>query len=218
METSDIDIFAPDGVAALQSENEELRRRLEEAVTDLTSQHHHEQLAAAHAALRESERRFREMIDALPVAIYTTDAEGRVTHFNPAAVEFSGRTPELGIAQWCVSFKLFYADGTPMPHDQSPLSTALKEGRVIRGVEAMTERPDGQRRWFTPYSTPLRDRAGKVTGGINLLLDITERKEAEEDLRLAQAQLAKRAVRLEQAVAERTTELTETNTQLETFV
>jgi len=44
-------------------------------VTDLTPQRHHEQLTAAHAALRESERRFREMIDALPVAIYTTDAE-----------------------------------------------------------------------------------------------------------------------------------------------
>ena len=46
--------------------------------------------------LRRSERRFREMIDALPTAIYTTDAEGRITHFNPACVEFSGRTPDLG--------------------------------------------------------------------------------------------------------------------------
>ena len=50
----------------------------------------------AEEALRESERRFREMIDALPAAIYTTDAQGRITHFNPAAVEFSGRMPELG--------------------------------------------------------------------------------------------------------------------------
>ena len=45
------------------------------------------------AQVRESERRFREMIDVLPAAIYTTDAEGRLTHFNPAAVEFSGRVP-----------------------------------------------------------------------------------------------------------------------------
>ena len=48
------------------------------------------------AQLRENERRFREMIDALPAAIYTTDAEGHLTHFNPAAVRFSGRVPELG--------------------------------------------------------------------------------------------------------------------------
>ena len=44
--------------------------------------------------LRQGERCFREMIDALPAAIYTTDAEGRVTHFNPACVALSGRQPQ----------------------------------------------------------------------------------------------------------------------------
>ena len=50
----------------------------------------------ARQEVEKRERQFRELIDALPAAIYTTDAEGRLTHFNPAAVEFSGRTPELG--------------------------------------------------------------------------------------------------------------------------
>jgi PAS domain S-box-containing protein len=140
----------------------------------------------AEAALRENERRFREMIDALPAAIYTTDAEGRLTHFNPAAVEFSGRVPELGTDQWCVSWKLYHADGRPMPHDECPMAIALKEGRAVRGVEAIAERPDGKRIWFTPYPTPLRDAEGKIVGGINMLLDITERKRAEE----ARARLA----------------------------
>ena len=141
---------------------------------------------AQDVALRESERRFREMIDALPVAIYTTDAEGRLTHFNPAAVEFSGRTPELGSDQWCVSFKLYHPDGRPMAHDECPMAIALKEGRIIRGAEAIAERPDGKRVWFTPYPTPLRDGAGGIVGGMNMLLDITERKQAEK----AQARLA----------------------------
>ena len=136
--------------------------------------------------LPESERRFRQMIDALPVAIYTTDAEGRLTHFNAAAVEFSGRTPELGSDQWCVTWKLYYPDGTPMPHDKCPMAIALKEGRILRDVEAIAERPDGKRIWFTPYPTPLRDPDGTITGGVNMLLDITERKQAEE----ARARLA----------------------------
>src|SRR5262245_58009882 len=134
----------------------------------------------AEGAVRESERRFREMIDALPAAIYTTDAEGRLTHFNPAAAKFFGRIPELGTDRWCVSWKLYYPDGTPMPHDKCPMAVALKEGRVVRGAEAIAERPDGTRIWFEPYPTPLRNAEGRIVGGINMLLDITERKQREQ--------------------------------------
>jgi PAS domain S-box-containing protein len=137
-------------------------------------------LEALNVELRDRERRFREMIDAIPAAVYTTDAEGRITHFNPAAVEFSGRTPELGTDRWCVSWKLYHPDGTPMPHDECPMAIALKEGRIVRGAEALIERPDGTRRWFAPYPTPLRDAEGRIVGGINMLVDITERKTAEE--------------------------------------
>src|SRR5262245_17859829 len=136
----------------------------------------------AELAERESERRFREIIDALPAAIYTTDAEGHLTHFNQAAAELSGRTPELGTDQPRISWRLYYPDGTPMPHDECPMAVALKEGRVVRGVEAIAERPDGTRIWFEPFPTPLRNTEGRIVGGINMLLDITERKKAEEKL------------------------------------
>ena len=138
------------------------------------------QLQASEEKLREGERRFRKMVDALPTPIYTTDAEGCLTHFNPAAAEFSGRVPELGTDTWCVSSKLYHADGTPMPHDESPMAIALKEGRIIRGEEAILERPDGSRLWYVPYPTPMRDAAGRIVGGINMLVDITERKQAEQ--------------------------------------
>ena len=133
----------------------------------------------AESELRESQRRFREMFDLLPVAIYTTDAEGRLTYFNPAAVQFSGRVPELGTDHWCVSWKLFHSDGTPMRHDECPMALAIKEGRIVDGTEAIAERPDGRRVWFTPYPRPLHDVEGRIVGGINMLLDITERKQAE---------------------------------------
>ena len=149
-------------------------------LTDLHRQtERHDELSGVYETLRESERRFREMIDALPAAIYTTDAEGRLTHFNPAAVQLSGRTPELGTDQWCITWKLFWPDGTRMQHDECPMAVALKEGRVQDGVEAIAERPDGTRFWFIPYPRLLRDEEGRIVGGINMLLDITERKEAE---------------------------------------
>jgi len=158
-------------------------RNSDELLAKLTELHRqtekHDELLGVYETLHESERRFREMIDALPAAIYTTDAEGHLTHFNAAAVELSGRTPELGTDQWCVTWKLFWPDGTPMRHDECPMAVALKEGRILDGQEAIAERPDGTRFWFTPYPRLLRDAEGRIVGGINMLLDITGRKEAE---------------------------------------
>jgi PAS domain S-box-containing protein len=122
---------------------------------------------------------FRQMLEALPAAIYTTDPQGRLTYFNAAAVKLSGRTPQLGTDQWCVTWKIFLADGTPLPHDQCPMAVALRGRTVANGIEYIAERPDGTRFWFTPYPAVVRDSEGQIAGGINLLIDITDRKNAE---------------------------------------
>ena len=132
---------------------------------------------------RQSNAQVREVLDALPAAVYTTDAEGYLTHFNGAAISIAGRNPQLGKDRWCVSWKLYHPDGTPLPHDACPMGIAIKENRAIRGAEVIAERPDGSRFWFAAYPTPLRDAAGRVVGGINMLLDITERKNAENAFR-----------------------------------
>ena len=125
---------------------------------------------------------FRALVDALPTAIYTTDAAGRLTYFNPAAVEFSGRVPQLGSDQWSVSWKLYRPDGTLLPHDECPMARAIAEGRAIYGEEAIAERPDGRRIHFAAFPTPLFDEAGNVVGGVNMLVDITDRKGAAQAL------------------------------------
>ncbi|MHC1548753.1 PAS domain-containing sensor histidine kinase [Phyllobacterium sp. K27] len=125
-----------------------------------------------------SEQHMRDLLEALPAAVYTTDTAGRITFYNKAAVEMSGRTPKPG-DMWCVTWKLFYPDGTPLAHDQCPMAVALKENRPIRGAEAIAERPDGTRVPFIPYPTPLHDENGNLIGAINMLVDITERKQAE---------------------------------------
>src|SRR6476469_6970557 len=130
--------------------------------------------------LRERERRFRELLGALPAAVYTTDAAGRITYYNDAAAELWGHRPPLGTSEWCGSWKLFWPDGTPLPHDECPMAVALKEDRAVRGMEAAAERPDGTRVPFIPYPTPIHDEAGKLIGAVNMLVDITDRKYAEE--------------------------------------
>ena len=134
-------------------------------------------------ALSDSQARYRAVIEALPAAVYTTDAEGRITMYNQAAVELSGRVPTIGSDSWCVTWKLYHPDGTPMAHEECPMAMALKEGRPIRGYEAIAERPDGSRVSFVPYPTPLHDSNGTMIGAINMLVDITERNTAEKVLR-----------------------------------
>jgi two-component sensor histidine kinase len=79
---------------------------------------------------------------------------------------------------------MYRPDGTALPHDECPMAVALKGGRPIRNAEAIAERPDGSRIPFIPYPTPLRDADGKIVGAINMLVDISERKQAETQQRI----------------------------------
>jgi K+-sensing histidine kinase KdpD len=74
-----------------------------------------------------------------------------------------------------------------MPHDDCPMAVALKENRPVRGWESVAERPDGTRVAFVPYPTPLRGPDGSLVGAINVLIDVTERRRAEEALRASNA-------------------------------
>ncbi|HVV92049.1 MAG TPA: PAS domain S-box protein [Hyphomicrobiales bacterium] len=120
-----------------------------------------------------------DLLRALPVAIYTTDRDGFLTFYNDTAAAFWGHRPALGASRWCGSWKLFWPDGRPMAHDECPLALALREGREIRGAEAVAERPDGSRIPFAPYPTLLRDPEGRITGAINLLVDLSDRRDAD---------------------------------------
>jgi PAS domain S-box-containing protein len=128
--------------------------------------------------IRQSEQHMRDLLEAMPAAVYTTDAAGRITFYNKAAVEMAGRTPATG-DEWCVTWRLYSPEGVPLPHDQCPMAIALKENRPVRGVEAIAERPDGTRVPFIPYPTPLHDADGTLIGAINMLVDISDRKQAE---------------------------------------
>ncbi len=131
-------------------------------------------------ALQQSERQLRETLDALPVAVYTTDADGRLTHYNPAAVDFSGEEPTLGSNAWCANWKFFRQDGSVLPREECPMHVALRGGEVEDGTEITAERADGEKRSFKLYPRPIRDGAGGVAGCVNMLVDVTGQKQAQQ--------------------------------------
>ncbi len=135
-----------------------------------------------HLAATAAEAQFlRQVIEALPLPVYTTDAQGRLTMFNRAAAQMAGRTPQLGTDRWCVSWKIYRPDGTPLPHGQCPMAVAIKENRALAGVEAVAEQPDGTRRIGLTYPTPLRDGQGRLVSAVNVVVDITDRKRTETE-------------------------------------
>jgi PAS domain S-box-containing protein len=115
----------------------------------------------------------RSILDALPVPVYTTDAEGAVTYWNRACIELAGREPELGEDRWCVTWQLYTTSGEPLRHEDCPMAEAIRQKRPIRDSIAIAERPDGSRVAFRPYPTPLFDETGSLTGAVNMLIDVT---------------------------------------------
>src|SRR6187200_2798823 len=115
-----------------------------------------------------------EVLEALPAAVYLTDAAGHLTFYNRAAADLWGWHPDLGSTKWCGSWRLFWPDGTPLAHDRCPMAVAIQQNRQVRGVAAQAERPDGARVPFAPFPTPMRDADGKLLGAVNLLMAISD--------------------------------------------
>ena len=155
---------------------------------------------------------FHRLLEALPAGAYTCDADGLITYFNQHAVALWGRTPALNDSKdrFCGSFKLFSKDGEPIAHDQCWMALALRERKEYNGQEIVVERPDGARATTLAHANPFIDGEGNLLGAVNVLVDITARKQAEEELRAAHDQLAKKVIA-------RTVELTELSHHLFQF-
>ena len=115
-------------------------------------------------------------------AIIVCDAEGKFTFANTAAREMALRDPEgttldLTPEVWGVAH---YPDGSRIPLEEWSIPKALRDETTV-GREARTIRPDGSHRDFLISAAPLKNAEGGIVGAVAGLLDITERKRAEEE-------------------------------------
>jgi len=145
--------------------------------------------------LRESEARFRNMADNAPVMMWMTDPGGALTYLNRGWTEFTGQTLQQGLG---------YGAWTALHPDSKETSQraffAANAAQETFGLEYRLRRADGQYRWALSAAAPRFSDGGEFLGYIGSVIDITERKEAEQVLQQANAQLE---ARVAAAIAER---------------
>ncbi len=136
-------------------------------------------------AVHNSQLQFQQLLEKLPAGAYTCDRDGLITYFNSHATRIWGRAPKLNdpADRFCGSFKLFSSDGIPLAHDQCWMARTLENDQEHNGHEIIIERPDGQRLTVLAHANPVRDETGTLVGAVNVLIDIDERKRAEDLLR-----------------------------------
>jgi diguanylate cyclase (GGDEF)-like protein len=146
------------------------------------------------AGLPDNEQRFRHLLEKLPAGAYTCDSAGLITWFNPPAQQLWGRAPKLNdpLDRYCGSFKLHALDGSAIAHDQCWMALALKSNREYNGHEIVIERPNGQRVNALAHANPIHDASGALVGAVNVLVDISERKRVQEQLRRAREEIDQR--------------------------
>ena len=134
-------------------------------------------------SLRTSERRLRSLIRLMPAAMYTCDAQGRITMFNEVAERIWGRAPRLGDLEekFCGAFRLYGPEGKCILRSDSPMAAAVLHGTPCHNREVTVERPDGSRRTVLVNIDPLVDGDGNLEGAVNIFLDITDHRGAERE-------------------------------------
>ncbi len=132
------------------------------------------------------------LLESLPAAAYTCDADGLITYFNRRAVQAWGREPKLNDPsdRYCGSFRMSTPDGSPVPHDKCWMALCLHERKEYNGKEIVVWRPDDSRLIVEAHATPYFDEQGALLGALNIVVDITDRKRAEEQLRRSERELS----------------------------
>lgn len=134
----------------------------------------------AESALRESEERFRQMVDHLQEVFWMANSAGtEILYINPAYEKIWGRSRESLYA-----YPLSWTDAIH-PEDQERVRREFTS-EASKGefrAEYRIVRPEGSVRYIWHRSFPIRDESGNIRRVVGIAEDITERKQAEEDLR-----------------------------------
>ncbi len=128
-------------------------------------------------ALVEQEAKFHSLCDSAPVGIFQTDGRGELTYVNPCWEEITGVPAATGLGQeWVMPVH---------PEDRETIrtawaDTAIGEHLYFREFRLLT--PEGKLKWVRMLANPMKSVEGTVTGYVGTLADITELRQAKQEM------------------------------------
>ena len=170
-------------------------------------------LEAAERELRENAERLRFMADFMPQKIFTARPDGEVDYLNRQWMEFAG--PALEPSKVGNLWQVIHPDDHTESVHRWRHSVGTDEPFQM---EHRLQRADGQYRWHLSRAVPMRDADGRVMMWIGSCTDIDDQRQVVEAMREAREKLSNQTAELERLVAERTTELKASNSEMEAFV
>ena len=158
--------------------------------TETKNEHHSGRShTAAEDELARVKRQNELILEAAGEGIYGLDCDGNTTFVNPAAAAMLGWKADALIGQ--PMHPLLHhtrPDGSAFPREECPIYAAFKDGAVHHVDDEIFWRRDGSSFPVEYTSTPIREN-GKLTGAVVVFKDIAERKQAEQELHLAHAEV-----------------------------
>jgi PAS domain S-box-containing protein len=143
-----------------------------------------EERKRAEEELRNSERRYRHLVDTTPAFVHTALPNGEVDFYNRGWLEYVG-LPLTDLLGWGWTCMIHPEDvETIVPKWRA----ALEAGEPFIG-ESRVRRADGEYRWFLHREEPLRNAAGEIVKWYGSSIEIEERKIAEETIREQEIEL-----------------------------
>lgn len=131
------------------------------------------------------ERRLEAVLQQMPVAVFTIEADGR-TGFNARAAELLGLSSAASREASRQSGQVLQLDGAPLPLSEMFSVRVLREGANVDAEEFLIQRADGTRVPILVSASPIRDADGRIVGGIGVCQDISDRSRIESALRASE--------------------------------
>src|SRR4051812_2320550 len=151
------------------------------------------------AALAQSERLLRVVLDAMPVGVVVVNTAGDIVLSNPAALRIWGTQITDGHERWEKSKGWWLASGRPVAANEWASIRALKLAETSIGEVLEIEARDGVRRVIENSAVPIRDGDGTITGAVIVNSDISARQKAERELHESLVELRALTARLMRA-------------------